>query len=109
MKHKKPPLPLPIDEVFARYTYNPETGNIHKKNASRGVVGSVTVYGYVAIQTHYTGRARLLLAHRIAWVLHYGTDPHPYHIDHINRNRSDNRITNLRLTTPKQNCANRYL
>jgi hypothetical protein len=107
LREKNLPLPLPMGEIMKRYTYNPETGNIHKKNASCGVVGSVMAIGYVAIQTTYTGRARLLLGHRVAWALHYGDDPYPMHIDHINRNRSDNRITNLRLVTPTQNAANR--
>lgn len=35
------------------------------------------------------------LAHRVAWAIHYGEWP-AHHIDHINGNRSDNRIENLR-------------
>lgn len=44
-------------------------------------------------------------AHRIAWMLHYGTEPSGY-IDHINRDRSDNRISNLRLCTHSENMCN---
>ena len=46
-------------------------------------------------------------AHRVCWALHYGADPYPLQIDHINRNKSDNRICNLRAVTPADNCANR--
>lgn len=45
-------------------------------------------------------------AHRIAWVITYGENP-KYDIDHINMDRSDNRISNLRLATESQNLSNR--
>ena len=37
----------------------------------------------------------------------YGEDPENLFIDHINRDRSDNRICNLRLATNQQNQGNR--
>jgi len=45
--------------------------------------------------------------HRIVWKLHFGEIPEGLVIDHINNNRSDNRIENLRLVTPLQNSWNR--
>lgn len=45
-------------------------------------------------------------AHRIVWALHYG-DPGDYQIDHVDRNRKNNRIENLRLATYPQNQCNR--
>lgn len=52
-------------------------------------------------------RARYV-AHRIAWVL-AGREipPDNMHIDHINRNPFDNRLSNLRAVTNQQNCSNR--
>jgi hypothetical protein len=44
-------------------------------------------------------------AHHLAWLIEYGQDV-PM-IDHINGDRSDNRISNLRAATPKQNSWNR--
>jgi hypothetical protein len=46
-------------------------------------------------------------AHRIAWALYYGEDPYGFEIDHINRNKLDNRILNLRKVTKSQNLLNR--
>lgn len=43
--------------------------------------------------------------HRIIAVLH-DIDVDGYVIDHIDRNRSNNRISNLRVVTQKQNCQN---
>lgn len=44
-------------------------------------------------------------AHRAAWAFHYGEWP-SLHLDHINGDRSDNRICNLRTVTPKENARN---
>lgn len=44
-------------------------------------------------------------AHRIVWKMVHGTDPET--IDHINRDRSDNRPSNLRSCTEHENALNR--
>ena len=48
---------------------------------------------------------KLYSAHRLAWLIAYGEFP-KYQIDHINAIRSDNRMTNLRACTQKQNNEN---
>lgn len=45
-------------------------------------------------------------AHRIVWALVHGQDPGDLQIDHINGDRSDNRIENLRLATNTENQQN---
>lgn len=45
------------------------------------------------------------LAHRLAWVYVYGVWP-TKHIDHINGNRGDNRIENLREADDRLNLEN---
>ncbi len=46
------------------------------------------------------------LAHRLAWLYVYGKFP-KNNLDHINGNRADNRICNLREVTQSQNSMNR--
>lgn len=47
-----------------------------------------------------------LLTHRVVWALHYGAWPEEW-LDHINRDRSDNRIENLRTAGPSLSNHNR--
>jgi hypothetical protein len=65
------------------------------------VAGSRNHDGYLRVKVlgkHYA-------AHRLAWFLHYGEFP-SMEIDHINRNRADNRIVNLRVVTTSENAMN---
>jgi hypothetical protein len=48
---------------------------------------------------------RKFTAHRVAWAIHYGSWP-VGEIDHINGDRGDNRIANLRDVTPQENRRN---
>jgi hypothetical protein len=45
-------------------------------------------------------------AHRIAWILHFGEEPKLF-LDHIDGDRSNNKISNLREATRSQNQSNR--
>ncbi len=45
-------------------------------------------------------------AHRLVWLWHYGQYPEAG-IDHINGNRNDNRIENLRAANQSQNLQNK--
>ena len=44
---------------------------------------------------------------RLFWTFMNGDIPKGMEIDHINRDRSDDRIENLRVVTPSENCKNK--
>ena len=48
---------------------------------------------------------RKMFAHRVAWAMHYGCWPDG-EIDHVNHDKTDNRIANLRVVQRTQNAMN---
>ena len=66
------------------------------------LAGSVNGDGYVFIQLG----GKNYRAHRLAWFFVYGEWPIGQ-IDHIDRDRSNNRISNLRLVTNQDNNKNK--
>jgi len=46
-------------------------------------------------------------AHRVIWFLHTKKDPEHLKVDHIDQNRRNNVVSNLRLATSKESCDNR--
>ena len=54
-----------------------------------------------------TIKRKRFYSHRVVWELNHGPIPEGLVIDHIDRNKRNNRIENLRLVTAQQNCYNR--
>ena len=85
--------------------YNPYTGKLVWKvsRGSRKCGSEVTkgCEGYLCVKI---GK-KTYKAHRVAWLLYYGDWPNGF-IDHINLDKTDNRIENLRDCTRQQNNSN---
>jgi hypothetical protein len=88
------------------YNYSAETGEFVRLTSAGGyikntIAGSTDTYGYRQLSIDW----KKVLAHRLAWLFVYGALPDG-EIDHINGNRSDNRIINLRLSSRSVNTQN---
>lgn len=103
----KPKNDLSFDDLATRYRYNPEDGTFtrlvsgHGKHAGE-IAGTVAANGYCFVMV----KGRQYLAHRLAWLYVNGAFPEG-DIDHINGDKRDNRISNLREATRSQNMCNR--
>ena len=93
-------------DALAALDYDPQSG-VFRFRASRGrrkagdVAGYVKADGYRMI--HVGDKWRY--AHRLAWLVSTGSWPEA-EIDHINGQRDDNRLANLRAATRSENMRN---
>jgi len=102
--------------------YEPESGKLFWLNRSGSIVpdlrernswnaryagkevGAVNGKGYLTLEILRSSQK----AHRVAWAIYYGEWPNGL-IDHINGDRTDNRILNLRVVTIGESAKNRGL
>jgi hypothetical protein len=101
------PLP-PLAYLHELLHYNPETGVLSWRISRGGVAKagrqiSTTLRGYVLVSIN----DEAYKAHRICYYMGTGIDPGQHEIDHIDRDRSNNRLANLRLATRSLNSCNR--
>ena len=109
---------IPIETLLQLLNYNPETGEIIWKPRP------IEMFSCERFQrrwnTRYAGKRALTAKstgyfagpilgktfklHRVIWAMHYGEWPD--YIDHINHDRTDNRISNLRSVTLAENMKN---
>ncbi len=98
------------DELKKQLSYDPTTGKFIRVVALCNririgdVAGTPNGRGYIKLRVNARSP---VFAHRLAWLYVYGY--FPKELDHINGNRSDNRIENLREVDRKQNCENQKL
>ena len=94
------PHPNRIKELF---DYNPETGVLYRKESVSNLGPN---YPYTEPSQIKIEKGARVLSYRIIWCWYYGYWPKGV-IDHINGNRWDNRIVNLRDITKVGNGLNR--
>lgn len=100
---------LTAERLRAALDYDPETGlfvwlnpeGYYSKRLKGRTCSHIDAWGYGSI--HIAGR--LYKSHRLAWLYVYGVWPNRF-LDHINGDRADNRICNLREADDKQNAWN---
>lgn len=86
---------LTVERLREVLSYDPETGEFRWNSTGSGrsaTPGCKDADGYWRIGIDY----RMHKAHRLAWLYVYGELP-AVEIDHINCDRLDNRVANLRL------------
>lgn len=99
---------VPVDKVREWLSYDPDTGvfrwRVRRGCRAAGQVAGVSKHpGYITIRVDGV----IYYAHRLAWAIMTGESPPlDREIDHIDGERANNRWSNLRLATSRQNKAN---
>ena len=94
--------------AYLKKTYRYEDGGIVNRRTGRKVQGSKMRNGYLGFTIQFNGNKYCTLTQRIVWVLCNDCWPQ-LTVDHINGNRHDNRIENLREVSQSENKFNTLL
>ena len=96
-----------LEEMKQYLSYDPETGDFTRIKSDNNrvkvgdIAGSLDGNGYIRIRFNLNR----YLAHRLVWLFTYGKWP-VNQIDHVDGNRSNNKINNLRDVTNQENQFN---
>lgn len=94
---------------YSDYWYDEESGRLFRsetskhRNAGKSADNTINGNGY----RHTRVGNSMVPSHRIIWEMFNGVLPKGLVIDHINRNKLDNRLCNLRAVTQAENTRNR--
>ena len=91
--------------AYMKKTYKYDDGHIVNRKTGKRPRGSITNCGYRFIRLRFNGKFYNITYHRFVWMLNNGCWPQCT-IDHINGNRLDNRIENLREVSMSENLLN---
>ena len=96
-----------LDKMLEIWEYNPKLGKIVSKRTKRPLKGWANCNKYLQVAVSINGRLVDILYSRAVWALCHKQWPEN-EIDHLNGDKHDNRIENLRECSHSENRFNSY-
>ena len=93
-----------VAHLVKNYTYDATRGVIVNRKLNRVVTGCVNSAGYMRTRLRIRGKHPNIQLHHMVWAVVHGR--FPTQIDHINGDKTDNRIENLREVSASDNSKN---
>jgi hypothetical protein len=99
---------LAIDHEYVLSAFDYQDGNLIRKTGRVNEIGQIAgcVHkgkGYI----HVKIKAKAFKAHRLVFLYHHGYLPEC--VDHIDGDKTNNKIENLRAATKEENCRNQKI
>lgn len=107
MKVKYRTKPLPMDYLLENYQCDFDTGKLYRKTKHGLVEVGTNIINHGGLKCKI--RQQMYQVHRVIYAMYHNSDPIGYVIDHIDNDRYNNRITNLRAVSGTVNGYNRKL
>lgn len=89
-----------------KFSVDYENGEIFSTYLNRNFKQMKTWAGHHYLDFRFLGERRSVLVHRVVYLAKHGNIPEGHVIDHIDRNKSNNGIRNLRAVTHSENMKN---
>ena len=98
---------VPIKD-FETYSVS-NLGNIKNNKTGKLLKHKTSGYGYYSVVLYANGKSKTKVIHRLVAEAFLTNDEGKPCVDHINNDKSDNKVTNLRFATVQENNRNTKL
>lgn len=95
-------LPLDLNGYESKYKITND-GRVYSEYLGDFITPFYSKGGYVRVKLNYGDRSKKVMMHRLVALAFIPNPENKPQVDHINRNRADNRVENLQWVTAKEN------
>jgi len=91
---------------YPNYSLDLNNNQVYSHNQNKYLKPKIETDGYIRIGLYKNNKQKVFRFHRLVYEAYYGEIPENLCIDHIDNNKQNNHIDNLRLATNNENMWN---